>query len=192
MKHPGDYCRDVFFKAIFSRMKKIVACLITGFVFIVSCAHHTNQTPPALKRVDRVWLDSVIKSSDSSYKKPYKRTDFVTAEFYVNRRDSSVCQIMKDSVDTIRQIIIARKNTRIFFAQYYSNGQLQADLPLDEFGQSHGACAFYYESGQIQISGNYIHGLKTGEWKNCDKKGNLVSIDKYDSNGQAITTSKQN
>ena len=81
------------------------------------------------------FIDSIIKNSDSSYEKSYYRTDFVTASYYTNKKDSSVCQLMKDSAGKIRQIIIAKKNIRTFFAQYYPNGNLQADLPMDAFGQ---------------------------------------------------------
>ena len=140
----------------------------------------------AIKKIDSAWLDSIIKNSDSSYTKPYKRTDFVTASFYLDRKDSSVCQLMKDSAGIIRQIIIAKKGTRIFFAQYYSNGQLQADLPLDEFGQYHGPATYYNENGSIQSSGNYVHGLKFATWENNDSNGKLVSTESYDNDGRLI------
>ena len=131
-------------------------------------------------------IDSIIKTSDSNYSKPYYRTDFVTATYYVNKKDSTVCQIMKDSAGIIRQVIIAKKDVRIFFGAYYKNGQLQADLPLDEFGQYHGTGKFYYQNGSLQSSGNYLHGIKTGQWKVYDEKGKLTSTDEFDKNGQVI------
>jgi antitoxin component YwqK of YwqJK toxin-antitoxin module len=137
-------------------------------------------------------IDSVIKYSDSSYVKPYKRSDFVNAFFYINKKDSSVCQLMKDSSGNIRQIIIARKNTRIFFAQYYTNGQLQAELPLDEFGQYHGTATYYYQSGIVQSRGAYFHGLKAGKWKSYDETGKLLSTNEYDSSGQLIKPAGKN
>lgn len=166
---------------------------ITLSVFLFSCSQqNTTSTPVAKKTVDHHWLDSVIKQhSDSTYAKPYKRTDFVTATWYINKKDSSVCQVMRDSTDTVRQVIIARKNIRKFFAQYFENGQLQADLPLDEFGQNHGTAAFYYKNGMVENSGKYLHGFKTGQWKNYDEKGKLVSTDEYDANGQVLKTIKE-
>ena len=101
-------------------------------IFLFSCEQNDN-----VKKLDKAWLDSIIKHSDSTYTKPYYRTDFVTATYYLNKNDSTVCQLMKDSAGNIRQVIIAKKDTRIFFGSYYKNGQLQADLPLDEFGQYH-------------------------------------------------------
>ena len=132
------------------------------------------------------WLDSIIKKSDSSYTRPYKRTDFVTSVFYINKDDSTILQIMKDSADSIRQIIIAKNDIRTFFAQYYANGNLQADLPVDEYGQHHGKAVFYYDDGNLQSSGIFNHGLKTGEWKVYDKKGKITATDTYDKNGQLI------
>lgn len=152
----------------------------------LSCTQNSGDPKTNAKTINRPWLDSIIKTSDSTYSKPYKRTDFVTAIFYINKKDSSVCQLMKDSADSIRQIIIAKNNIRTFFAQYYSNGNLQAELPLDEFGQHHGTGTFYYEDGTVQSSGSFNHGLKSGEWKIYDGKGKLLTTDSYDKDGQLI------
>ena len=132
------------------------------------------------------FIDSIIKHSDSSYEKPYYRTDFVTASYYVNRKDSTICQLMKDSAGKIRQVIISKKDTRIFFGSYYKNGQLQANLPLDTFGQYHGTGKFYYEDGSLQSTGNYQHGFKTGAWKVYNEKGKETATDSFDQNGNLM------
>jgi antitoxin component YwqK of YwqJK toxin-antitoxin module len=152
-------------------------CLISCF----GCSQKDNS-----KKLDKNWLDSIAKASDSSYSKPYYRSDFVTAQYYINKKDSIVCQLMKDSGGNIRQIIIAKKDIRTFFGQYYTNGNLQADLPLDEFGQFHGTGIFYFENGKVQSSGTFTHGLKTGQWKVFDEKGKTIATDEYDKNGQII------
>ena len=167
-------------------MKKIFLLPIAFLLMLVSCFENNNHSKNAAKNINRSWLDSIIKNSDSSYTKPYKRTDFVTAVFYINKKDSSVCQLMKDSADSIRQIIIAKKDIRTFFAQYYQNGSLQAGLPLDEFGQYHGTGKFYYEDGSLQSTGNFNHGLKTGPWKVYDEKGKEMVTDNFDKNGNLI------
>jgi antitoxin component YwqK of YwqJK toxin-antitoxin module len=163
---------------------RICISFLVSTILLISCAGNTGNSNA--KTLNRAWLDSIIKTGDSSYTKPYKRTDFVTATFYVNKKDSVICQVMKDSADSIRQVIIAKNDLRSFFAQYYANGVLQADLPLDEFGQHHGKATFYYENGNVQSSGFFNHGLKSGEWKVYDEKGKLTSTDKYDNNGQLI------
>jgi len=136
-------------------------------------------------------LDSIIKHSDSSYTKPYYRTDFVTAAYYVNKKDSSLCQLMKDSAGVIRQMIVTQKGVSTFFGQFFLNGQLQAKLPLDEFGHYHGTSTYYYKDGSTQTTGDYIHGLKVGQWKNFNEKGTFISTDTYDQNGQLVNSIKK-
>lgn len=166
-------------------MKKYFIPLIISGSMLFSCKEQkVKQGIKAINTIDRTWLDSVIKASDSSYSKPYKRTDFVTAYYYVNSKDSSICQVMKDVLDTIRQVIIARKNVRSYFAQYYANGQLQASLPLDESGQYNGNAVYYHEDGTKESEGQYTHGLKTGEWMNYNKEEKFLSTDRYNADGQ--------
>ena len=162
---------------------KPVSCSL--FVLMLSIFSCTQQNRNA-KILSTSLIDSIIKNSDSSYEKPYYRTDFVTAAYYINKKDSTVCQLMKDSAGIIRQIIIVKKDVRIFFASYYKNGQLQANLPLDEFGQYHGTGNFYYEDGSLQSSGNYLHGFKTGAWKVYDEKGKETATDNFDQNGNLM------
>ena len=162
-------------------MKSVLFFFVVS-LFFFSCSQHNSNS----KILAASFIDSIIKHSDSSYTKPYYRTDFVTAAYYLNKKDSTVCQVMKDSADKIRQIIISKKDTRIFFGSYYKNGQLQAHLPLDEFGQFHGEGNFYYEDGSLQSKGNYTHGFKTGEWSVYDEKGKITNTDSYDKNGNLI------
>ena len=164
---------------IITSMKIPVPLLI--IIFSSGCGHPSDKKDKALDK-----LDAFIKQSDSSYHKPYYRTDFVTAWYYINKKDSAICQVMKDSAQNIRQVVIAKKNVRTFFASFHPNGQLQADLSLDEFGQYHGNATYYYASGRIESTGNYEHGIKTGSWEYFDEKGRLLSTDKYDKSGQLI------
>lgn len=113
------------------------------------------------------------------------------AEFYVSKKDASICQLMKDSAGKIRQIVIAKNNVRVLFVPYYANGSIQADLPVDEFGQFHGKGSFYYENGEVQSSGNYVHGFKTGEWKSYTESGELINTDTYNEKGQLINPQHQ-
>jgi antitoxin component YwqK of YwqJK toxin-antitoxin module len=149
---------------------------------IVGCSQKNKDA----RFLTNALIDSIIKHSDSSYEKPYYRTDFVTAAYYLSKKDSTVCQLMKDSAGNIRQIIITKKDARIFFAQYYPNGNPQADLPLDSFGQFHGTGKFFYEDGSLQSTGNYNHGFKTGDWKVYDEKGKVTATDSYDNNGNLV------
>ncbi|HEV7780981.1 MAG TPA: hypothetical protein VGO58_06925 [Chitinophagaceae bacterium] len=166
-------------------MKKI-SLVLTAIFFFIACSQHEKNNMFAKRTILEKWLDSVISKADTGYIKPTERSDFTTTEYFIDRDDSSVCQLIKDSLGVIRQIIIAKKDTRTFFAQYYANGQLQADLPLDEFGQYHDTAAYYYEDGVVESRGVYRHGMKNGEWKNYNSRGKLVSAETYDPNGQLI------
>lgn len=137
-------------------------------------------------KLDSRWLDSIIKNSDTSYTKPYLRTDFVTAAYYFSKKDSSLCQVMKDSAGRVRQISVTVKNIRRFYGQYYTNGQLQAWLPFDTNGLYNGEATLYYEDGRIQSSGTYSHGIKKGQWKNYDAKGVLTGVEAFDNDGRLL------
>jgi len=125
---------------------------------------------------------------DTTYSKRYRNKEFAVAEYYINRKDTTVCQLMKDSANRIRQILIAKRDRKIFTAEYFSNGQLKATLPLDKDGRLNGEGAFYFESGCVRSKGSFRHGFYFGEWKNFDQNWKNVSTDQYDSNGQLIKT----
>ena len=163
--------------------------VISYCLFLISC--NSKRNVPVLTRVNHAWLDSVCKSADTSYIKKYGTLKFATAEYYIGRKDSIGCQVMKDSSDSIRQIIITKINRRNFFAEYCPNGQLIAQLPLDRFGQYNGASKYFFPNGFVESEGDYKSVLKTGGWKDFDINGKLISLNEYDSNGQAIKSMRQ-
>jgi antitoxin component YwqK of YwqJK toxin-antitoxin module len=166
-------------------MKRIWVLLLIA-INVASCKEQKKAVVYNQKKIDQAFVDSIIKNSDTTYSKPYKRPDFVTAEYYISKKDSTEAQIMRDSAKQIRQVLVSKKGVRNYYALYYPNGQLQADLKFDNYGQFDGPAAYYYESGAVKSAGNYKHGLSTGEWKEYDE-GGAVSIVKYDANGVRIT-----
>ena len=136
-------------------------------------------------------LDSIRLKSDTNYSKPYRNADFVTSEYFVNRKDSTVCQLMKDSSGEIRQILVAKNNRNLFAAQYYQNGQLVAFLPIGNYGKYNGQAILYFENGRIKSKGSYTEGFHTGKWYNYSQDGNVISVDEYDDHGELIRTSKK-
>jgi antitoxin component YwqK of YwqJK toxin-antitoxin module len=157
--------------------------------FVIGCysCSEKNKVTKEIIRANIKWLDSIKQKADTTWTKPYRNNEFVTAEYYVDRKDSIVTQLMKDAVGTIRQINIAKyDNIRLFFAEYYANGQLKAHLPLDELGKYNGEAKYYYDDGSIKSAGLFNHGMYSGEWKNYNEKGELISTDQYDSNGQLL------
>ena len=158
-------------------------------IFLSICSCSDNKTRKEIIKLDTHWLDSIKKKSDTSWIKPYRNEEFVSAEYYVDKKDSIVTQLMKDSAGAIRQINIAKYDrVRLFFAEYFSNGQLKAELPLNKQGQYDGPGKIYYEDGTIKSSGSYRNGFYYGEWKNYNHKGKLISTDVYDQNGQLKKT----
>ena len=161
------------------------------FVLTYSCSD--NKTVKEIIKVNSSWLDSIIKKSDTTWIKSYRNQEFVTAEYFVDRKDSIVAQLMKDSSGTIRQISIAKYDqVRLFFAEYYANGQLKAHLPLDKEGRYDGQGKFYYEDGTVKSRGEYHHGFYYGNWMNYGKDGKQSSTDIYDSTGQLVKSLKGN
>jgi hypothetical protein len=166
-------------------MYKLIIFLL--FIFaLAACKSETNKNTVAVNKLDTTWLGSIIKQSDTSYSKPYKRTDFVTAFFYINKKDSIICQVMKDSSQQIRQVLISTKNSKTHFSQYYANGQLIADIPLNKYGQNDGMATYYYEDGKIKTKGKFKNSLYAGTWENYDENGHILVPTKYDENGNII------
>ena len=151
--------------------------------FIVAC--NSKRVIPQ-HTLNEKWLDSIKAKSDTNFTKKYRNKEFVTVDYYINRKDTTICQVMKDSFSTVRQIILARKNTRLFTAEYFANGQQKAALPLDVQGKFHGHATYYYESGNIKAEGEYAHGFYTGDWINYKASGEMLSVDHYDSTGQLV------
>ena len=124
----------------FNKMKKIS----TLFILLLPFISYGKKSCKAL-------IDSLKMTADTSYTRPYQRNkDFFTAEYYINRKDSIVSQLMKDSIENIRQVIIAKKdNQRIYFATYYANGQLESIYHFDSSGRYNGLASFYFQNGAI-------------------------------------------
>lgn len=160
-------------------------CLI-----ITSCASE-NKKSQQLTGVNYDLLDSVKATADTTYAKKYGTIKFANAVYFINRKDSTVCQVMKDTADSIRQVIITKKNKRIYFSEYYANGQQVAFFQFDTLGQYNDSAKYFYENGFIESTGQYKKGFKTGSWLNYNEQGIHISTSEYDSNGQAIKTIMQ-
>jgi antitoxin component YwqK of YwqJK toxin-antitoxin module len=167
-------------------MKLVFRLLVV--LFFVGCK--VKNTCPGIS-VDNGMLDSVKKKMDTSYSKPYRSQEFATTEYYINKKDTTVCQLMRDTANQIRQVLIAKKEKRIFTAEYYSNGQLKASWSLDNEGRLNGAATLYFETGCIKSKGVFHNGLYYGVWENYDQNGTFLSTDQYDSNGQLVKTVKR-
>jgi len=165
-------------------MRNIIYSLL--FFFLFSCRQKQSCEKITF---NQSILDSVKKKSDITYTRKYRTEEFAFADYFLNRKDSTVCQIMKDTGGIVRQVIMSKKGIRFFTAEYYDNGQLKAKLPFDTNGKFDGEAEYYFENGCIKSNGNFVHGFFYGEWRNYDERGNLISTDSYDDNGQLISSS---
>jgi len=162
--------------------------LLLATLFLMLACNTKKEKPHSVTGVNYNWLDSIKKSSDTTYVKKYGTNKFATATYYINSKDAVTCQVMKDASDAVRQTIVTKNNKRIFFAEYYDNGQVKAKLPLDTFGQYNGPATWFYENGYTESKGEYVHGFKKGEWKNYNQQGELTGKNEYDSNGNVVGT----
>jgi antitoxin component YwqK of YwqJK toxin-antitoxin module len=159
------------------------------FLFFLSC---NIKNKCERTTVDNTMLDSVKRKTDTSYTRRYRNQEFAMAEYYINKKDTTVCQVMKDTADQIRQIIIAKKDKKVFTAEYYSNGQLKAHLSFDSDGKLNGEGQFYFQSGCLKSKGLFRNGLYYSRWENYDQNEKHISTDEYDSSGQLVKTLKRN
>ena len=173
-------------------MKKIVIIsIVLLYCFISGCQPGKNNTIHAQQiPVDTAMLDSIKANADSVYTKEYPRTDLVTAEYFVNHKDSTITQVMKDIKGTIRQVIVEKNKIRIYFAKFYPNGQMVAKYYLDNFGQYNDSSKEFFENGFLKSEGIYKNGLHSGKWKNFDSTGSYISTNEYNQNGQQIKSTE--
>lgn len=168
-------------------MKKINT-LFLFILSIVSCTQSDDPHPFMDNKLNKAWLEKIIRKSDSTYIKHYFRKDFVTASYYINKKDSTLCQVMRDSSENVRQVIITKNDIRTFFSQYYPNGQAVFINHLKEDGKFEGDAVNYYSNGKVKSKGKYHDGLYSGLWEYYDENGRLIRKEEYDSNGQRIKT----
>ena len=156
---------------------------------ITGCKQNDNPDAPFVNnKLNKTWLEKITSNSDSTHTKTYFRREFVTASYYINKHDSTLCQVMRDSSEQVRQIIIEKNDIRIFYAQYYPNGQATEILQLNERGKLEGDAIQFYPNGKIKSKGKYHDGLHNGTWETYDESGKLILKQEYDVNGQMLKT----
>ena len=65
--------------------------------------------------------------------------------------------------------IINQKTGRIKLVKHYKNGRV------------HGKIIYYWDNGQIHLTGQYENMRRTGTWQTYDSKGDLIMEDNYTS-----------
>lgn len=157
-------------------------------LLVAGCKEKEHDQPFSGNQLNKPWLEKIISGSDSSYTKPYFRSDFVTAYYYINKKDSTFSQVMKDSSERVRQVIIEKKGIRTFYAQFYPNGQAIAILPLNAHGRFHGNATLFYPDGRVKSKGSYHNGWYSGTWETYNEEGKLILKEEYGADGQLLKT----
>ncbi len=162
---------------------RLAGFLLFTLYFPSSCRQNIPNDAQ-LKRVDMPMLDSVMKLADSVYHKDQYTAEFVTADYYRNKEDSVLMQVMKAKDSSIRQVIITKNNRRIYFAQFYDNGQIKGEYSFDGYGSNAGASKEYYRNGIVKEEGEYKAGFRVGKWQEYDSTGKKTELVQYEENGQ--------
>lgn len=72
------------------------------------------------------------------------------------------------------------KGNVIYHRGYYSDGMtVKFEANYDSKGNRQGIYKRYHENGQLEGSGNYVNDELHGEYRNFDKNGRLIRIEKY-------------
>lgn len=166
---------------------RLAGFLLFTFYFSTSCRQNIPNEYQ-IKRVNLPYLDSVMKTADSVYHKNQYTAELASADYYRNEKDSLLMEVMKAKDSSIRQVIITKNNRRIYFAQFYDNGQMKGEYHFDESGANDGSSKEYYRNGQVKEEGDYKNGFRTGGWQQYDSSGKKTEILKYNDNGQAEQT----
>jgi antitoxin component YwqK of YwqJK toxin-antitoxin module len=160
---------------------------IVAISFFLSCnSKEGEESSVEVILVNQHRLDSIRNNSDTGYTRSIGAAEFNKAEQYLDKKDSIISKIMRDTGDNVVAVVQFKANTRITYEEYYPNGQLKGKLPLDAKGKFQGPARYYYEDGRVKSEGAYENGFFSGKWKNYDESGKLVSVDEYDKNGQLI------
>lgn len=162
----------------------LAACL----VWAAGCDQSKNTGPFHDNKLNNSWLKSIISKSDSTYTRPYYRSDFVTASYYINKKDSTLTQVMRDSSERVRQVIVETKGVRSFSAQFYPTGYAIAMTGFNTQGQFHGGATFLYPDGRVKSKGQYANGFHSGVWETYNPEGKLVLKEEYGADGQLLKT----
>lgn len=162
----------------FKRQSMNQATTIGLLLLLMSC-RQTKLSDIEVIKFDPETITNLEKTSDTIYTEHIGRADFYTADYFINRKDSVITKLFKDSIGNVVGYN-KTKNGKVFFAmEYFLNGQARGKLPVKINGDYNGQVRYYYEDGRVKSEGQFKNGLWSGEWKNYDKDGHLISIEDY-------------
>jgi hypothetical protein len=144
-------------------------------ILFVACGS-PNRSNIEILKIDSVQLKHVWEADHSPTIDTLRRPDFYTKERYINKNDSIVTVLLKDSIGYIVGMRQTKSGINIFVCEYYPNGQAKGKIPLTDSGISDGLTTYYYEDGRISAQGNLKDGIRVGTWKEYDNQGFPIKI----------------
>jgi hypothetical protein len=147
-------------------------------LMLVHCKQSQRSVIEVIKFDNQIIVD-LQKGSDTTYTEYTGQYESYLAEYYVNRSDSVITKILKDSFENVVGLHVSKNDHLLVVAEYHRNGQLKGKLPEKIKGKYNGQARYYFEDGRVRAEGQFHNGLWSGEWKNYDEKGHLVSIDDF-------------
>ena len=145
-------------------MKKLLIIIV---VFI-SCNLNNNSKVVAHK-LNKDSLNTVLKGFTLINIDTTAQSDFYYTYNYKSNTDSTLIRILFDSLKNISGINKNKNEVNLFVAEYYTNGQIKGDVPLNKDGEVDGLATYYYEDGRLRRLGYWKRNLQVGEWKEYDK-----------------------
>ena len=157
-------------------MKLIATC---GLLLMLQYCKQTQRSDIEVIKFDNQIIVDLQKGSDTTYTEYTGQYESYIAEYFVNRSDSLITKILKDSFENVVGLHVTKNDHLLTVAEYYRNGQLKGKLPEKIKGKYNGLARYYYEDGRVRSEGQFSNGLWSGEWKNYDEQGHLISIDDF-------------
>lgn len=157
-------------------MKRTIIILL---LFFLSSCGQTERSDIEVIKFDPKTIDDLKRTSDTIYTEYIGRTDFYTADHFVNRKDSVTAKLFKDATGNVVALNRSKNETVFFAMEYYPNGQARGKLPEKTDGAYNGQVRYFYEDGRVKSEGQFKNGSRSGEWKNYDSDGYLISIDDH-------------
>lgn len=126
-------------------------------------------------------LTQIQSIADTAHNE-YNKDSTVRYETY--RLGPNTIAYVSYSGDTL--LAIGRKTNGVITAlgEYYSNGQLVGKVNFKVNGQIDGPATYYHKDGRIRATGQFKDGIRTGEWKDYNPIGQLVTTRTYNDKGE--------
>jgi len=154
-------------------MKKILVLIsISLTVILFACTENTKSEIEIIKLDLSKDLILAMDTADSTRIVAKSETDTLIKIYSKN----NLTVIKKENL-TVTSIIKMKDSIKTFVGEYYSNGQLKGQIPLNKLGEIDGDVKYFHEDGRIKGLGHFKSGKKSGVWKKFNEDGKLISTE---------------